>query len=139
MDAAIIYQNGRDVRYYDAFTREMRGGPDKIIAYINGAVCAVDRERGAKIAIPVSRWKLMGIGLACFLAALKGKGAAPRLLEPVSLPEPPPEAFAQPLPDALTEPLSEALAEPLPEAVDRKSPEQEWERLMKEMRDLSRQ
>jgi hypothetical protein len=127
MDAAIIYQNGRDIRYYDAFTREVRGGPDKIIAYINGALCAVDRERGAKIAIPVSRWKLMEIGLACFLAALKGKGAAPRLLEPVPLPEP------------LAEPPPEALAEPPSEAIDRKSPEEEWERLMKEMRDLSRQ
>jgi len=123
MDAAIIYQNGRDVRYYDAFKREMRGGPDKIIAYVNGALYAVDREQGTKIAIPVSRWKLIEIGFACFLAALKGKGAAPRLLEPAPLPELPPEA----------------LAEPPPEAIDLKGPEEEWERLMKEMRDLSRQ
>jgi hypothetical protein len=69
--------------------------------------------------------------LACFLAALKGKGAAPRLLEPVPLPEPPPEALAEPPPEPLAEPRSEA--------IDRKSPEEEWERLMKEMRDLSRQ
>jgi hypothetical protein len=101
LDAAIIYQNGRDIPYYDAYTREVRGGPDKIIAYINGALCAVDRERGAKIAIPVSRWKLLKIGLACFLAALKGKGAAPRLLEPVPLPGLPPEALAEPSPEAL--------------------------------------
>ena len=131
LDAAIIYQNGRDIPYYDAYTREVRGGPDKIIAYINGALCAVDRERGAKIAIPVSRWKLMEIGLACFLAALKGKGAARRLHEPVPLPEP--------LPEALAEPPPEALAEPPSQAIDRKRPEEEWERLMKEMRDLSRQ
>jgi hypothetical protein len=112
MDAAIIYQNERDVRY----------GPDKIVAYVNGALYAVDREQGAKIAIPVSRWKLAEIGLACFVAALSGKGAAPRLLESVPLPEPPPEA----------------LAEPPPEVIDGKSPEEEWERLIREMRDLSR-
>ena len=37
-----------------------------------------------------ARWKLAEIGLACFLAALKGKGA-PRSLEPVAVHEPPPE------------------------------------------------
>jgi hypothetical protein len=127
-DAIFIYRNRSDPRFYDASTQRMQGGPDKVIVYINGVLCAMDRE--AKIAIPVSRWKVREIGLACFLAALKGKGAVPRLLEPVSLPEPPPEALAQPLP--------EALAEPIPEAMDRKSPEEEWERLIREMRDLSR-
>ncbi len=100
MDAAIIYQNRRDIPYYDASTREMRGGPDKIIAYVNGALCAVDREQG--------------------------------LLEPVPLPEPPPEALAEPLPEAL-------VVKPPPEAIDRKSPEEEWDRLIKEVRDLSPQ
>jgi hypothetical protein len=123
MDAVIIYQNGQDLRHRDASLRDMRGGPAKIIAYVNGALYAVDREQDARIAIPVSRWKLAEIGLACFLAALKGKGAAPRPLEPVPLTEPPPEA----------------LPEPPPKAIDRESPEEEWERLMKEMRDLSGQ
>jgi type IV secretory pathway TrbD component len=119
-DAIFIYRNRSDAGFYDASTREMRGGPDRVIVYINGVLCAMDRE--AKIAIPVSRWKLAEIGLACFVAALKGKDAAPRPLEPVPLPEPRPDA----------------LPEPPPEATDQKSSESQWERLMREMRDLSR-
>jgi len=130
-DAIFIYRNRSGARFFDASTREMRGGPDKVIVYINGVLCAMDRE--AKITIPVSRWKLAEIGLACFMAALKGKDpakgkeaarrkdAAPRPLEPVPVPEP--------FPDSLPEP---------PDATDRESPESQWERLMKEMRDLSR-
>ena len=34
----------------------MRGGPDKAIVYLNGFLFALDRK--AKIAFPVSRWKL---------------------------------------------------------------------------------
>ena len=74
MEARFIYRNRLDARFYDASTGEMRGGPDKVIVYVNGVLCAMDRE--AKIVIPVSRWKLAEIGLACFLAALKGKGGA---------------------------------------------------------------
>ena len=74
MEARFIYRNRPDGRFYDASSREMRGGPDKVIVYVNGVLCAMDRE--AKIVIPVSRWKLMEIGAACFLAALKVKGAA---------------------------------------------------------------
>jgi hypothetical protein len=117
-DPVFIYRNRPDDRFYDASTREMRGGPDKMIVYVDGVLCAMDRE--AKITIPVSRWKMAEIGLACFLAALKGKGAAPRLLETVPLPEPPPEAAPEPPPEAT------------------KSPEAKWERLMQEMRNLSR-
>ena len=53
MEARFIYRNRSDVRFYDASTREMRGAPDKVIVYINGVLCAMDRE--AKITIPVSR------------------------------------------------------------------------------------
>jgi hypothetical protein len=98
MKARFIYRNRSDAPFHDASKGEMRGGPDKVIVYIDGLLCAMDRE--AKIVIPVSRWKLVEIGLACFLAALKGKGAAPRSLEAVPVPEPPP---------ALPEPADEHL------------------------------
>ena len=87
MEAKFIYRNRSDVGFFDASTRKMRGGPDKVIVYIDGLLCAMDRE--AKIVIPVSRWKLVEIGLACFLAALKGKGAS-HSLESMAVPEPPP-------------------------------------------------
>jgi hypothetical protein len=119
-DAIFIYRNRSDSRFYDASTQRMHGGPDKVIVYINGVLCAMDRQ--AKIAIPVSRWKLAEIGLACFLAALKGKGVAPRRLEPEVIPETPPEE----------------LLEPPSEVNDGESAEDQWERLMKEIRDLSR-
>jgi hypothetical protein len=53
MEARFIYRNRSDVAFYDASTREMRGGPDKVIVYVNGVLCAMDRE--AKILIPVWR------------------------------------------------------------------------------------
>ena len=119
MEARFIYRNPLDARFYDASAGEMRGGADKV----------------AKIVIPVSRWKLAEIGLACFLAALKGKGA-PRSLEPVAVHEPPP---------ALPEPADEHLLRSLddderasPQASHQESSEARWERLIREMRDLSR-
>jgi hypothetical protein len=118
MDAVFIYRDRPNDRFYDASTGEMRGGPDKAIVYLNGFLWALDRK--AKIAIPVSRWKLAEIGLGCVLAALKG-GAATRSVEPVPVPAKPPR---------------EALPEPPLEATE--SPEARWERLMQEMRDLSR-
>jgi hypothetical protein len=123
MEARFIYQNWSDARFYDASTGEMRGGPDKVIVYINGVLCAMDRE--AKIAIPVSRWKLMEIGAACFLAALKVKGAASSSLESVPVPEP------RPAPPDDDERAS-------PEATHQGSSEAEWEHLIREIRDLSR-
>jgi hypothetical protein len=119
-DAIFIYRNRSDPRFYDASTQRMHGGPDKVIVYINGVLCAMDRE--AKITIPVSRWKLAEIGLACFRAAIKGNAVAPRRLATERLPESP----------------SQALIESPPEARDEESPEDQWERLMKEIRDLSR-
>jgi hypothetical protein len=124
--ATFIYQNRSNARFYDASARQMRGGPDKVIVYLDGVLCAMDRE--AKITIPVSRWKLAEIGLACFMAALKVKGA-PRPLEPVLLPEPIPEAVA---------PATEALPGLLPKATPQESSEAQWERLIQEIRDLSR-
>ncbi|HWX28097.1 MAG TPA: hypothetical protein VNZ53_11765 [Steroidobacteraceae bacterium] len=120
-DAIFIYRNRSDDRFYDASAQRMRGGPDKVIVYINGVLCAMDHD--AKIIIPVSRWKLAEIGLACFRAAIKGKAVAPRQPEPERLPFSP----------------SETLLELPPEANDEEeSPEDQWERLMKEIRDLSR-
>jgi hypothetical protein len=93
----------------------MRGGPDKVIVYVDGVLCAMDRE--TRITIPISRWKLAEIGLACFWAALRGKAATADSVEPV-----------QPL----------VLPEIAPEIMDRENHESQWERLMKEMGDLSR-
>jgi hypothetical protein len=120
-DAVFIYRNRANERFYDASTGETRRGPDKVIAYVNGFLCALDRE--TKIVIPVSRWKLAEIGLVCVLTALRGKGAAARSAEPVPLAAPPPQP--------------EALAAPPPEATE--SSEARWERLLQEMRDLSQQ
>jgi hypothetical protein len=117
MDAVFIYRDRPDDRFYDVSTGEMRGGPDKAIVYLNGFLFALDRK--AKIAIPVSRWKLAEIGLGCVLAALKGKGSAARSVERMH-----------------AKPPRQALPEPPPEATE--SPEARWERLMQEMRDLSR-
>jgi hypothetical protein len=133
MEAQFIYRNRSDDPFYDAFAREMRGGPDKVIVYIDGILCAMDRE--AKITIPVSRWKLMEIGLACFLAALKGKGAASRSLEPVPLP--PTEALPEPADEHLLRSLDDD-ERASPEASHQESSEARWERLIGEMRDLSR-
>jgi len=36
MEARFICRNRSDVGLYDVSTREMRGGPDKVIVYING-------------------------------------------------------------------------------------------------------
>src|ERR1700752_4856747 len=77
-DALFIYRSSSRPRFCDPATQQMRGGTDKVIVYVNGVLCAMDRQ--AKIAIPVSRWKLAEIGLGCFLAALKGKRATPRTL-----------------------------------------------------------
>lgn len=126
-DATFIYLNRSDDRFYDASTGQMRGGPDKVIVYINGVLCTMDRD--AKIMIPVSRWKLAEIGLACFMAALRRKGTVTRPVKPVAI-------SVEPVP--IPELPSQALPEPLPEATERANAETEWERLMREMRDLSR-
>jgi len=118
-DAIFIYRNRSDERFYDASTQRMQGGPDKVIVYVNGVLCAMDRE--ARIAIPVSRWKLAEIGLACFMAALKGKAVAPRRLQAEVVSDSPPQT----------------LLEPPTEVKDEQGPEDQWERLMKEIRDLS--
>jgi hypothetical protein len=114
MNAVFIYRDRSDDQFYDASTGAMGGGPDKVIVYVGGFLCAMDRE--LKIIMPVSRWKLAEIGLSCIFAAIKGKGPAPRSVEPA--PEP------------------DTLHGPLPEVTE--SPEALWERLMQEMRDLSR-
>jgi hypothetical protein len=125
-DALFIYRNPSGARFYDAATQQMRGGPDKVIVYVNGVLCAMDRE--AKITIPVSRWKLAEIGLGCFLAALKGKRAVPRSLE---------AATSQP--SALI-PVDEPPPAPeLPPELHQETSEARWELLMREMRDLSPQ
>jgi hypothetical protein len=111
--------------YGNQSTARVRGTPDKVIVYVNGVLCAMDRE--ARIAIPVSRWKLAEIGLACFWAAVRGEGRATHSLEPVS----PPEADPHALP-------AEGYLEPVPEISQQESPESGWERLMQEMRNLSR-
>jgi hypothetical protein len=121
-DAVFLYRNRADSRFYDASTQEMRGGPDKVIVYLDGVLCAMDRE--ARIAIPISRWQLAEIGLACFWTALRGKSTVARPVEPMRLP------------DTSLETYSEQQRPPAP--ADRQDPEDPWDRLMREMRDLSR-
>jgi len=122
MEPRFIYKSRSDDRIYDAATGEMRGGPDKVIVYLDGVLCTMDHD--SKIAIRVSRWKLMEIGLACCLAALKGNRAVDYSDEPLPLAAPPEITMEQP-----PEPL--AVAPP-------KRSEDPWDRLMREMRDLSR-
>jgi hypothetical protein len=141
MEARFIYRNRLDARFYDASTGEMRGGPDKVIVYVDGVLCAMDRE--ARITIPVSRWKLMEIGAACFLAAFKGKGRALRSLEPVPLPPRDVELAMEKNGDEISHHdeyigREEELPEPAPEATHQGSYEAEWEHLIREIRDLSR-
>ena len=121
--------------------QEMRCGTEKVIVYVNGVLCAMDRE--AKITIPVSRWKLAEIGLGCFLAALKGKRASSRSLEAKGTRAAPRSLEARPLPESPPETFPASPPEKIP-APPRQVPEQEssetkWERLIQEMRDLSRQ
>ena len=117
----------------------MRGGTEKVIVYVNGVLCAMDRE--AKITIPVSRWKLAEIGLGCFLAALKGKRATPRALEAKGKRAAPRSLEARPLPESPPEAFPacppETIPAPLREVTEQESSETQWERLIQEMRDLS--
>jgi hypothetical protein len=132
MEARFIYRNRSNVGFYDASTRKMRGGPDKVIVYVNGVLCAMDRK--ARIIIPASRWKLMEIGVACFLAALKPSGAASSSLESEPVRELP-----QAHPETADEYLSIGDDEwASPEAFHQEHPEAQWERLIEEMQNLSR-
>ncbi len=115
MEPIFLYRNRPDDRFYDVAAQGMRGGPDKAIVYLDGVLCAMDRE--TRITIPMSRWKLVEIGLACFWAALRGTAPAADPIE-----------HLQP----------RVLPEITPEVMDRESQESQWERLMKDMRDLSR-
>jgi hypothetical protein len=140
-DALFIYRNSSEHRFCDPATQQMRGATEKVIVYVNGVLCAMDRE--AKITIPVSRWKLAEIGLGCFLAALKGKRATPRALEAKGKRAAPRSLEARPLPESPPETFPASPTEKIP-APPRQVPEQEssetkWERLIQEMRDLSRQ
>jgi hypothetical protein len=128
-DALFIYRNSSGPRLCDPATRQMRGGTDKVIVYVNGVLCAMDRD--AKITIPVSRWKLAEIGLGCLFAALKGKRAAPRSVEARPLSESPPETFPASPPETIPAPRRQV--------TEQASSETQWDRLIQEMRDLSRQ
>jgi len=127
-DALFIYRNSSGPRFCDPAAQQIRGGTE-VIVYVNGVLCAMDRE--AKITIPVSRWKLAEIGLGCLLAALKGKRTAPRSVEARPLSESPPKTF----------PASPPVTIPAPrrQVAEQASSETQWDRLIQEMRDLSRQ
>jgi hypothetical protein len=72
-----IYQDKPDDWRYYPPTIEMRnyGGPRKRMGYEGGVLYVWDHGQGVKIAIPVSRWKLIMIGFNFILATLEGKGA----------------------------------------------------------------
>jgi hypothetical protein len=150
-DALFIYRNSSGPRFCNPAMQEMRCGTEKVIVYVNGVLCAMDRE--AKITIPVSRWKLAEIGLGCFLAALKGKRATPRALEakgkraaPRSLEAKgkratPRSLEARPLPESPPKTFPACPPETIPapprQVAEQESSETQWERLIQEMRDLS--
>ena len=69
MEARFIYRNRLDAPFYDASKGEMRGGPDQVIVYIDGLLCAMDRD--AKIIIPVSV-ETGGDWLGLFLGGAQG-------------------------------------------------------------------
>ena len=73
MASVIIYQDEPDNWQYHAPTQEMRnyGGGTKKLVYVDRTLCVLDYDSGARLVIiPVSRWKLVGIGLKCIVAAL---------------------------------------------------------------------
>ena len=137
-DALFIYRNSSGRRFCDPPTQQMRGGTEKVIVYVNGVLCAMDRE--AKITIPASRWKLAEIGLGCFFAALKGKRATPRALgttlaAPRSLEA---RALSESAPETFPACASETIPAPPRQVTEQDRTETQWERLIQEMRDLSR-
>jgi hypothetical protein len=72
MASPIIYQDKADHWQWHASTQEMRNdsGATKKIIYANGALCLLDIDSEARLAIiPLSRWKLVEIGLNCIMAA----------------------------------------------------------------------
>jgi hypothetical protein len=74
MAGVIIYQDKPENWQYHAPTQEMRnyGGASKKIIYVDGELCAFDRELGARaFIISVSRRELAEMGLRCIMAALK--------------------------------------------------------------------
>jgi hypothetical protein len=74
MTDVIIYRDRPDNPHYNSRTGSFEnfGGCRKMIAYTSsGFLCVLDHERGAEVIIPVSRWKLVDIGLTCIWAAFK--------------------------------------------------------------------
>ncbi len=72
MKDQIIYQDRPDNWHYYPRTQSFKNpdGPRKMIAYTAGVLYVLDHELGAKIDFPVSRWKLVEIGLSCIIAAI---------------------------------------------------------------------
>jgi len=74
MASVIIYQDKPDSWQYHAPTQEIRncGGGTKKLVYVDRTLCVLDYESGARLVIiPVSRWKLVGVGLKCIVSALR--------------------------------------------------------------------
>jgi type IV secretory pathway TrbD component len=127
MQPQFIYRARSVERFYDAETGEMGGGSDKVIVYLNGVLCAMDHE--SRIAIRVSRWKLFEIGLACCIAALRRSRATAQSDEPLPLSVP--GSLAEE--DLEQGPSEDESSDP---AAPR--PGDQWDRLMCELRDLSK-
>jgi curved DNA-binding protein CbpA len=68
----IIFQDEPDNWQYHALTQELRnyGSPSKKIVCVSAVLYVFDFTQGAMVEIPVSRWKLVQIGLSCIMAAL---------------------------------------------------------------------
>ncbi|WP_024519225.1 hypothetical protein [Bradyrhizobium sp. Tv2a-2] len=75
VDWVTLYQDKPDILHFRPNSRwaEMYDGPEQRMVYHSGygLLKIFDHEHGQDVTIQVSRWKLVGIGLGCILAALK--------------------------------------------------------------------
>jgi hypothetical protein len=56
MEARFIYRNRSDVAFYDASTREMRGGPDKVIVYVDEQLTEDADGAGRQLKLARDHW-----------------------------------------------------------------------------------
>jgi hypothetical protein len=80
MADVIIYEDAPHVWHYRPMSVELQRGPPadnrKVMLYTGGVFYALDHGQATRIDFPVSRWKLIEIGLSCILAALGRSGHA---------------------------------------------------------------
>lgn len=75
MNDYVIYQDRPDRWRYSPDNPDAGDGPEKIMFFTGGVLYVIDHQQRMRVDIPVSRWKLIEIGLGCILAACKSPGA----------------------------------------------------------------